>query len=306
MPGGGGGAGAGRHASAVLSSAPGTGTPAEFATALGALTALRTLRLEGCANLADVHLSSISALSALTEVSLARNRAVGDTTLSALAAARAPLRTLDVGGTAVTDAGLAALADGGSAAHLRTLRLAGCSDGVTGAGVAALATPLVELDVSECVGIDSAGVASVAAACPALRSLNLAGCRALDEEGLCQVAALRRLTRLNVARCGSAVQDGSLLALCSSLTRLTALNLGSAAALTPAALGALGALRNLAEVDLTCCAGLGGDSAVGAALPAVTAANASLPQGGAAPTGSPIKRRPGSGGAMGGPLPAVF
>jgi hypothetical protein len=281
--------------------APGMQAPTagEFAAALGALTALRTLRLEGCEGLTDRHLCHLSSLSALRDVALGRNRRVGDGALAALAAAAPALHALGLAGTAAGDAGLAALAAAGALREVRSLSVAGCG-GVSGAGLAAAAAGGVgrcmrELDISDCLAVDDAVLAGVAREFPMLRVLRLAGCTAVRPAGLAALAALRRLTRLDAARCEAAVTDGALLELCGALGGLTAVNLGGAARLTPAGLDALRALRCLAEADLTCCTGLGADAELAAALRGSIAANVQLPQGSTSPTGSPFKRRPGSG-----------
>jgi hypothetical protein len=304
-----------RTEAADVSSSLAAPGPDEFALALGALAGLETLKLDECA-LTPEHLRHLGWLKGLKTVRLAGNRGVGDAAARGLAAGcvgGGSLVEVDLSGCSVSDEGVAALvAAPGLLSGLRGLKLARSGPGLGGKGVAALAAAagprpaLKSLDLSDCAALDAQGLEALAKAFPGLTSLSLGGCGALGADGVTTLAALPALRSLDLARCGGAVTDAGLEALCGQLRQLTRIRMDGARELTVAALAALGGLPALTEADLTCCAGLGDDEAAKEALPQGLAATIHLPQGGIAVlTGSPLTRLRGASAAIGGPLPQL-
>lgn len=269
--------------------------PVEFGAALGVLTALRRLSLAECGLLAD-HVRFLGSLQKVENLCVASNRGLGDEVIDALAASSGSLVVLDVSGTSVTEEGLCRLASR-HLPRLQTMRAARCTAGVTSKSIQAWANAeclvnLRELDVSDCSAVGDAAVCAVAASLQRLQTLKMSGCMAVTETGVTALANLRALRDLDLARCGKALTDEVLASLCQSLPHLTRLSLGSAHRLTKEVLPVLGALGNLAELDLTCCTGLGDDDSVPEHLPRSMVAVIDLPQGAKGPSGSPLKRRP--------------
>lgn len=207
----------------------------EFATALGSLRSLQGLSLAGCSGLAGAHLRHLSALGALHSLTLADCRGMDD---SALLPCFLPspgcsggrrgctaepsllyLQSLDLSGTAVTDATLAALA---ALPELRTLSLARCAVGASGltallgggsssgssaaassstVGVSCASRSLWGLDISRCSRVDDAALQALSDRCHGLRWLRASGCPAVGQAGVAGLArSMPRLTRLELAR----------------------------------------------------------------------------------------------------------
>jgi len=283
--------------------------PLEFAAALGALTALRTLGLRDCC-LEPEHLLCVPYLTRLEVVNLAGNRGLGDAAVNSLAGSIRSLTSLDISGIHVSENGVKGLAQKGLP-RLRTLRLARCGAGVTAKSLEAVCTAcaglscqivppstvtsssssLRELDVSDCAFLGDGGIGSVVRGFSCLTSLDVSGCSGLTESGIAALTGLKSLRSLNAARCAVAVTDDALGQVCRALVQLTKLSLGGAQNLSHAALPAMAAIPCLSELDLTCCSAMGSDEEVPGLLPAGMVAVVQLPQGANASTGSPLKRQ---------------
>ncbi|GAB4821270.1 hypothetical protein N2152v2_008316 [Parachlorella kessleri] len=301
---------------------------------LGALTALRRLCLADCRGVDDALLGMLTpaAAGASPAAPLAAAATAGPTAAPAAPAAvwqsdwqdagrrlalLPLLDVLDLSGTAVTDAGLGALA---GLANLCAVSLARCAVGAKGLAAmlggacachpgssrsngspsthsnsissgSGVSRALRGLDISRCSSVDDAALGVVAAAGRGLRWLRASGCPGVGQAGVLAVARqLPRLTRLELARCPAAVTDDSLAAICQHLTLLTHVDVAGSVHLTAQGLAALGSLGCLAELDLTCCRQVD-DQEAQQVLPRVTRANVEMAGGSRSLTGSPIKQR---------------
>jgi hypothetical protein len=288
--------------------------PEEFALALGALTALSTLRLEE-SGLRIEHVRHVHWLKGLVNASFAGNKGIGDVVAKGLATSASFLENINLSGTSITDQGLQDLVDCSKGSYsdspaesstepcvstslrrLHTLSLARSGPGITltglqslirnsggvDGGVGGLAPPLRSLNLSDCVSINTECATLISLFFSKLTHLNLSGCVGLKGEGVEKaVPTLSMLRNLDISRCGDALTNDVLSQICTNMSQLTALKLDGARKLTGEGLMALSTLGVLSELDLTCCAGLGqDDDDVKIKLPEGLMATVQLPQGG--------------------------
>ena len=206
--------------------------------------------------LTDGALEVACGLRQLTSLCLRLCTNITDAGLAHVSRARA-LRSLDLAGCGVSDAGLAAV---GRLPQLTFLSLRDCRR-VTDAGLAHVARlpQLQHLDLAHCDQITDAGLARVGQ----LQELTFLGLREVDEvtdAGLAHVARLRKLAALDLQECH--LVTGAGLAHIASLAALTSLDLNHCDKVGDGGLRHLAALPRLASLRLRGCfritdAGLG-------------------------------------------------
>jgi Leucine Rich Repeat (LRR) protein len=149
--------------------------------------------------------------------------------------------TTGVGGSLITDAGLAHLAH---LTKLKHLNLSG-NDRITHIGLAYLAglPNLTDLNLTECTLIDDAGVAALAGLAKTLKRLNLSQNDQITDLGLASLVPLAKLKRLNLNGCGHISNAGILHLL--HLQNLNELKLRKCPGITDAGLPPLAQLPKL-------------------------------------------------------------
>jgi Leucine-rich repeat (LRR) protein len=201
--------------------------PEEFALALGALTALCTLRVEESGLRAE-HLRHMQWLKGLVNVSFAGNRGIGDVVAKGLAPSANFLEDINLSGTSLTDEGLEILNNSNSSSgggggggifitaanqastspssfstalpRLQTISLARNGAGITLAGLQALvrARGAADDEISKCLRKS-----------PPLRSLNLSDCVSIDTKCAHFISSsFPKLTHLNLSGCVGLEAEG--------------------------------------------------------------------------------------------------
>jgi hypothetical protein len=137
---------------------------------------------------------------------------------------------------------------------LREVVLLGCS-GLQGRGVETLAaaSPLLShLDLGYCQGLDDGCLFALARHCPALEYLSMAYCALIGDDGVGALSACTRLTALDLACC-SLVSDKAVVALGGALRDLRSVDLTACKLVTDLGAQALASgCPRLTSVRLTC------------------------------------------------------
>ncbi len=169
---------------------------------------------------------------------------LGDSSLAIIARLK-HLHTLNlttgVGGSLITDVGLAHLAH---LTKLKNLNLSG-NDRITHIGLAYLAglPNLTDLNLTDCTLIDDAGVAALAGLAKTLKGLNLSQNDRITDLGLASLIPLAKLKRLSISGCGHISNAGILHLL--HLQNLNELKLRRCPGITDAGLPPLAQLPKL-------------------------------------------------------------
>jgi F-box/leucine-rich repeat protein 2/20 len=227
----------------------------ELATPLPALT---TLDLGGTQAGEAATIALARGCPALTSLSLRGCRAVGDGGASALGGSLRALAQLDLSNSALSDEGLAALADGCSA--LTNLNLGGC-DALTDGGIGAAAARLERLERFNLSGTAAGdpAVAMVAQSCAALHSLNLTRCTGVTDDGAIIAVVKCPLASLYLASC-AAVGDMTLAAAGDFCATLRELHIAGCAKVTDTGVRAIAAgCADLEVLQVDTCAGITDD-----------------------------------------------
>ena len=205
---------------------------------------------------------------------------ISDTGVIALAQKSSALKTLDLGSTHVTDAGVSAVAK--HCTNIEALYLSHVANGLTDVALRVIAQHLPKLrllHLSICSGISDSGVIELARNCHALKELDLSNTLVTDASVSAIASNCPMLENLNLAdddlrslptggRVPSLITDKSVIALARHCPRLRVLKL-TGTAVTDVGLEALGICCSLENLTLDGCKDVS-DAGVAALLPGLS------------------------------------
>ncbi len=218
----------------------------------GAVPALASLKLHGCASLSAVGVAAMRGMTALTALSFEGCKALHAGALLVQGLLPQKLASLCLQGSPFGNMYGSCVDLPACAGSLTRLELLSCNDlhDAQLRKVVSFYPALQELSLAGCVSISDAGATAVAAA-RQLRTLDLSGTRVLG--GFAEaLAGLRSLVRINMRNC-SALGDPGLRQLAAALPQLQVMEIAECGAITDRGMAALFEMGCLGRLDVSGC-----------------------------------------------------